>query len=1110
MWHNFHNCFVGMDKPTCGGDDETWDQSPLNNCRRLIQVHMSTTDDSLFKHSLRDLLDMLPVAIFVKDAESRVVLMNRTCEDHWGIPFEAVAGTDASAYFPPEQIRKFKDDDRTVLYGGTQVDIREVYWNSKLRQNRHGRTLKCAMYDAKGQPQYLIAVTIDITDQIEAEAEVAASDEKLRGLYQLAKIGIALNSMDGKFLDFNPAFVKLTGYTAEELRQLDYWALTPREYEVDEAKQLQMIEQRGAYGPYEKEYIRKDGGRIPLQLNGILVRSQTGEKQIWSLVEDISERRRIERTLRESAAFARSILDSVLAEILVLDRHGKLIAANKPWMQHCASISESSGKLALGMNFYRDGPIDEGISGEDANRIIDAVQSICAGRSSTQYIEYAATPNGKKSWYGVSISPLEIEQGGAVLSRSDITARLEIENQIHLLANVFMTAREGIMITNDEAVIIDVNDSFLRLTGYEREELINQTPRILRSGVHGKDFYRYIWRDIAERGFWRGEIWNRRKNGDLQCCLETISAVVNTKGERPQYIAVYSDITALKEHQSQLDRVTYFDTLTGLPNRALFSDRLQQAMALADRKNSTLAVIYFDLDHFKAINDQYGHTIGDQLLIALATDLKETMRAGDTLARIGGDEFVAVLSDMGLRSEIETLLDRLLKVIDKPQEISNNSLRVSTSIGVTFYPQSGSLDADQLLRQADQAMYQAKLLGKNRFHIFDLERDRNMRGQQENQADLRRALAHGEFVLHYQPKVNMKTGEVVGAEALIRWQHPERGLLPPGIFLPLIEEHTLEIDIGEWVINQALTQIEKWKEFGVHLPVSVNVSARQLLEANFPDRLGAILASHPNVPPSELEIEILETSDLEDMARAVTAIERCRDLGISFALDDFGTGYSSLTYLKHLPVGLIKVDQSFVRDMLRDPDDLAILDGVLGMANAFRRKVIAEGMETEEHGTMLLQFGCHLAQGYGIARPMAPDLIPAWVEHWRPFESWRTLQRVSRLDLPLLYVSVDIRAWVNLLEQYAHASSEFSPPSQREAALFNEWLTNDGKLRYESRVAFQKMTDLYGALQLKARQLRELKQQNFHDPLPSIVESIRVNRDALLEVINELLSSPPN
>jgi diguanylate cyclase (GGDEF)-like protein len=449
-------------------------------------------------------------------------------------------------------------------------------------------------------------------------------------------------------------------------------------------------------------------------------------------------------------------------------------------------------------------------------------------------------------------------------------------------------------------------------------------------------------------------------------------------------VGSFSDISFQKEHQHYLERIAHYDQLTGLPNRVLLADRMHQAMMQSKRRGLLLAVAYLDLDGFKAVNDNYGHTVGDKLLTALATQFKAMMREGDTFARLGGDEFVAVFVDLQDAHDSMTLIARLLEVASRQILLDDLTLNVSASVGVSFYPQPEETDADQLLRQADQAMYSAKLAGKNRYHLFDAEHNRSLREQNETLERVRKALANREFVLHYQPQVNLRTGAVVGAEALIRWQHPEKGLLAPGLFLPDIEGHAVSLQLGEWVLETALQQIEVWAGQGLDLPVSVNISAYQLQQPDFSTKLKVQMNAHPRVPLHHLELEVLETTALDELDSVAKVIHECAAMGIGFALDDFGTGYSSLTYLKRLPVKVLKIDQSFVHDMLNDPEDLAIVVGVLGLARAFGRQAIAEGAETRAHCRLLLQIGCDLAQGYGIARPMPSAQVVAWVANWRP------------------------------------------------------------------------------------------------------------------------------
>ena len=568
--------------------------------------------------------------------------------------------------------------------------------------------------------------------------------------------------------------------------------------------------------------------------------------------------------------------------------------------------------------------------------------------------------------------------------------RKQAEEKLKLASSVFTHARESIAITDDSGTIVDVNDTFITTTGYSREDLIGQNPRILQSGRQSPEFYTEMWKALLEEGHWSGELWNRRENGEVYAEIKTISAVRNEQGITTHYIALSNDITPIKKHQEQLEHIAHFDILTHLPNRSLLADRLSQAMLQCKRHEQSLAVVFLDLDGFKQVNDVYGHDVGDELLIAISLRMKEALREGDTLARIGGDEFVAVLVDLTTVEDCEPVLERLLLAASESIAINDIVLNISASIGVTLYPQD-NMDADLLLRHADQAMYKAKQLGKNRYHLFDTTKDEAVKLQRESLGAIRSALDNHQFVLHYQPKVNMRTGSVVGVEGLIRWQHPERGLLNPIGFLPIVENNPMSIELGEWVIDTALTQISLWQAMGLNLPlnISVNIAAVQLQQPDFTQRLSTLLSAHPDVEPSHLELEVLETTAIDDVQHVSAIMNDCIALGVNFSLDDFGTGYSSLTYLRRLPASMIKVDQSFVRDMLDDPDDLAIVEGVIALSKSFKRDVIAEGVETIEHGTELLQLGCELAQGYGIARPMPASDIPMWIRDWKPDVIWQ-------------------------------------------------------------------------------------------------------------------------
>ncbi|MCX4187508.1 EAL domain-containing protein [Methylophaga sp. OBS4] len=572
----------------------------------------------------------------------------------------------------------------------------------------------------------------------------------------------------------------------------------------------------------------------------------------------------------------------------------------------------------------------------------------------------------------------------------DITARKEAEEQLRFSSRVFNQAQEGIIITDTSGAITDVNPAFCDITGYSREEVIGQGPEILNSGKHSPEFFSKMWQSIIEHGYWQGEVWNRRKNGELYAELLTISALSDDDGLCRHFVGLFSDITQTKQQQETLELMAHYDVLTKLPNRVLFADRFSQAVAHSKRTETLLAVCFLDLDNFKPVNDTYGHEVGDQLLIEVAQRLKANVRDEDTISRFGGDEFAILFRDVGSQSECEFMLQRIHESLARPYSVNDLNVEISASSGVTFYP-TDNADLDTLLRHADQTMYQAKLSGRNTYKLFNPAHNRQTMEKQQWLQQIRQGLEQGQFRLFYQPKVNMRTGQVFGMEALIRWQHPDNGLLSPVQFLPLVEGSDLEIDIGNWVIHTALSQLQSWHDDGHILEVSVNVASSHLQSADFIDDVEAALAAHPGLDSRYLQLEIVETSALGDIGAITKAIKLCREvLGVSVALDDFGTGYSSLTHLRHLTASTIKIDQSFVRDMLDDPQDYTIVDGVSGLADAFNRQVIAEGVETNEHGLMLLMIGCDLAQGFGIAKPMPAEDVPGWLEAYQPNRYWMT------------------------------------------------------------------------------------------------------------------------
>ncbi len=652
----------------------------------------------------------------------------------------------------------------------------------------------------------------------------------------------------------------------------------------------------------------------------------------------------------------------------------------------------------------------------------------------------------------------------------DISDRKRVEERLKMSGRVFNQAHEGILITDADGQIVDVNPAFSEITGYTREEVLGENPSILRSDRHSRLFYQEMWNSLHDHGLWQGEVWNRKKNGELYAELLTISALIDEHGDTVNYLGLFSDITQSKEQQQALEMMAHYDMLTQLPNRSLFADRFKQAIAHSNRHHSLLAVVFLDLDGFKPVNDRYGHDTGDQLLIEVAQRIKASIRQDDTASRLGGDEFVLLLNDISSVEHCERLIKRIRHAIELPYLLDGDTISLSASLGITLYPLDQA-DADTLLRHADQAMYQAKLAGRGRHHFFDAMHDQQISQQQNQYRAIQEALRADQLALYFQPKVNMRTGQVIGLEALIRWQHPEHGLVSPARFLPVIQGAELEIHVGNWVLEHTVRQIEKWLSLGIRQEISVNISSHHLQWEGFFDHLDRIMGRHPKVPSKLLQLEILESSVLSDINHISSIINTCRSsLGIRIALDDFGTGYSSLTHLRHLPVDVVKIDQSFVQDLIDDPNDFTIIDGVIGLTEAFHHQVIAEGVETIEHGLMLMSMGCDMAQGYIIAKPMSADACQQWLASYQPNPVWLAhadksldaeqtiaymmqLQARHWLDVVLhnLQTSPDqIRHWPLMNHKKSHFMHWIEQAKKQD--LFNpQWLE-------EVRVAF---TELY-------------------------------------------------
>jgi len=551
----------------------------------------------------------------------------------------------------------------------------------------------------------------------------------------------------------------------------------------------------------------------------------------------------------------------------------------------------------------------------------------------------------------------------------DISYRREVEEKLNLAAKVIENAHEGVVVTDPEGRIVSVNPCFERTTGYAEVEVLGKSPSLLQSGQHDKDFYTEMWRTIAADGYWQGEIWNRRKGGDIYPEWLNITAIREAGGAISHYVGIFSDLSTHEDVRRRLHYLAYYDSLTGLPNRHLFFDRLRQAISQAGRSGCSVALMFLDLDRFKLINDTLGHDIGDELLRQVAVRLRSCVREVDTIARMGGDEFTLVLPEVEAVAGSATVARKILSALAEPFELEGARYYIYGSIGISHYPDDGD-SAETLLKHADTAMYRAKEMGRNTFEIFCNEHNERAQHRLELENDLRAALERDEFEVHYQPQVPIGGDTPVAVEALVRWNHPVHGLVAPDRFISVAEETGLIIAIGHRVMEIACRQVQAWRAAGcTGLRVAVNLSAHQFMHVHLRDEVEAVL-NDTALPPEALELEVTESSAMPNLEYSARTLNELRGLGITFALDDFGTGFSSLNYLKRLPFQSLKIDRSFVTDIPHDGSDSAIAEAIISMAGSLGLDVVAEGVENAAQLAFFRERGCQLYQGYFYSRTL--------------------------------------------------------------------------------------------------------------------------------------------
>lgn len=693
----------------------------------------------------------------------------------------------------------------------------------------------------------------------------------------------------------------------------------------------------------------------------------TSEGGMVCVRTDITESKRSEADLRKLGR----ALEQSPASVVITSIEGVIEYVNPKFEE----ISGYSAQEAIGQNprILKSGDKTQ----EDYKSMWD---TLLAGKE-WRGIFHNKRKDGTIYWEAASISPLRDESDKIthfIAVKEDITAQKRAEDQLRMNATVFDTTSEGIMVTDADNLIKTVNPAFSRITGYEAEEVIGRSPKLLSSGRHTDAFYKQLWSTVLHSGYWSGEIWNRRKDGSVFPEWLSIAAINGEDGVIKEYVAVFSDISKHKQDEEKIRYQANFDALTGLPNRSLLSDRLQQAILSADREHWKLALLFIDLDQFKVVNDTFGHVVGDELLQQVAERIRKSVREADTVARFGGDEFVVLMQDVNDLDAAAVVASKVIAEVTRSFKLYQREIYVGASVGITIYPDDAGTP-DALLRNADMAMYQAKERGRNNYHFFTASMQRQTIERQQLEQDLRQALQRKELELCYQPVIDARNNKVYSLEALLRWNHPKKGGVSPDVFIPLAEDCGLIGPIGEWVVEQACSQLSQWQRLGYdQLTIAINLSSRQRELGLETDFLQQVL-QEAGVDAQSVTLEITESLLMRDTEESVEWLTRIKALGVKLSVDDFGTGYSSLSYLKRFPVDILKIDRTFVNDLPNDKDSVSLVKTIIGMAHSLNLGLVAEGVETKEQVDFLTTEGCNLLQGYHFAKPMSVEQLDAWL-----------------------------------------------------------------------------------------------------------------------------------
>jgi len=906
------------------------------------------------------ILDAAPGTYFMFDAEGRFVGWNRAGLETFGLALADLEHLHPLDVVPPDQMERVRQAIASIL-GGEMVTMElDLLAAGGVRRTFYGTGVPM---EQEGK-RYVTGLIVDITERKQAEETLHLYERMVSCMPD----HISVLDRSYRYLAVNDTYLKhhglarevIVGHSvAELLGQTRFDALVKEKLDRCLAGERVHYSDWFDFPTTGRRFVdvtytpyHDDSG----QITGVIVASR-----------DLTDLEQAHQALMDTETRYRLMVDQVADALFIHDQSGRFLDVNQ---RACDTLGYSRAEL-LGMGVL---DVEQDFDLAAAKAIWD---SLLPGQLLT-FLGHQRRKDGTSFPVEIRLSCIDLKGQRLITAlTSDIHERVQAEEKLRQAAVVFDNAQEGVMVTDRNARILAVNPAFCEITGYDEAEVLGETPAKFKSGRHDTAFYQAMWSALSETGRWQGEVWDRRRDGEVYPKWLSISAVRDAGGQTVRYVSLFADITHLKESEARLEHLAHFDVLTDLPNRLLFTSRLEHAVEQARRHGRHIALLFLDLDRFKTVNDSLGHPAGDELLIAVAQRIRARLRDEDTLARLGGDEFVILLEQLDAAPMAAVVAQDLLQVLAAPVQLSGgHEVFIGASIGISLFPDDAD-NAMRLVSSADAALYQAKEQGRNTYRFYTEALTTAANEHLALETRLRRGLERGEFVLHYQPLIDAHSGRPIGVEALVRWQPPGEALVPPDKFIPIAEETGLIVPLGEWILRTACAQARAWLDAGLApLVMAVNLSGRQFQAADMVELVRAVLAE-TGLPAQSLELELTESVIMEQAEQAIATLDALKALGVRLAIDDFGTGYSSLAYLKRFPIDKLKIDRSFVQGLADSDDDREIAATIIAMGRSLNLDVLAEGVETEYQLSFLRLYGCDQYQGYLFSRPLpAEALLP--------------------------------------------------------------------------------------------------------------------------------------